>query len=121
MIDFKRKPEIVWTMPQVLSDAEQLQARQNMGAAALVSLAASFESRAPSYNWSANEVCTYGGALWMFDADHSGAWTGADAHKVTIMEVIISMRIAEFVMTDADDNGIIDDQGEAVIGIDLLT
>lgn len=103
------------------SEPTRLRARNNIGAAGLSSLAAPFESRAPSYVWSAGEVCTYGGALWQFDSDHSGAWTGADAHEVTIMEVIISMRIAEFVMTDADGSGIIDDQGEAVIGIDLLT
>ena len=95
MIDFQRKPEIVWTMPQVLSDAEQAQGRNNIGAAALASLAASFESRAPSYNWSANEVCTYGGKLWQFDSDHSGAWTGADAHEVTILEVLSTMSSSE--------------------------
>lgn len=87
-VDSRRKPEVVWSMPQELDVSEQLRARQNMGAAALVSLAASFESRAPSYNWSAGEVCAYGGKLWMFDADHSGAWTGADAHEVTILELL---------------------------------
>ena len=112
---------VAYNLAQSRSDSEKLQGRNNIGAAGLSSLAASFDSRAPSYNWSAGEVCTYGGALWQFDSDHSGAWTGADAHEVTIMEVLISMRIAEFVMTDADGNGIIDDQGEAVIGIDLLT
>lgn len=73
------------------SEPTRLRARNNIGAAGLSSLAASFESRAPSYNWSAGEVCTYGGALWQFDADHSGAWTGADAHEVTILEVLGTM------------------------------
>lgn len=91
MVDFKRKPEIVWTMPQVLSDAEQLQARQNMGAAALVSLAASFESRSPNYDWGAGEVCTYAGKLWMFDRNHSGSWDAADVHETNILEVLSTM------------------------------
>ena len=79
---------VAYNLAQTRTDAEKLQARNNIGAAAMASLAASFESRAPSYNWSANEVCTYGGALWMFDANHSGAWTGADAHEITIFEMI---------------------------------
>lgn len=88
MMDSRRTQYVVWDMEQGLSDAEKLQARNNIGAAALASLAALFDSRAPSYNWSANEVCTYGGKLWMFDSDHSGAWTGADAHETNIMEVL---------------------------------
>lgn len=106
MVDFKRKPEIVWTMLQVLSDAEQLQARSNIGAAALASLAASFESRAPSYNWSAGEVCTYGGALWQFDANHSGPWTGADVHELSVVEVLRSqfdVELHEYVLDYSDD------------------
>lgn len=82
---------VAYNLAQARSDSEKLQARNNIGAAGLSSLAASFESRAPSYNWSAREVCTYGGALWQFDADHSGAWTGADAHEVTILEVLSTM------------------------------
>lgn len=81
-------PSVLWNMQQTLTDPQKLQGRNNIGAAALASLAASFESRAPSYVWSAGEVCTYGGALWQFDANHSGAWTGADAHEVTILEVL---------------------------------
>jgi hypothetical protein len=88
---YRRKPEVLWNMPQGLDGTEKLQARNNIGAAALASLAAPFESRAPSYAWSAGEVCTYGGALWMFDINHSGAWTGADAHEVTILEVLANM------------------------------
>ena len=79
---------VAYNLAQTRTDSEKLQARNNIGAAALASLAASFESRAPSYAWSANEVCTYGGALWQFDANHSGAWTGADAHETNIMEVL---------------------------------
>ena len=86
---------VAYNLAQTRTDAEKLQARNNIGAAALASLAASFESRAPSYNWSANEVCTYGGALWMFDANHSGPWTGADAHEVTILEVLSTMSSSE--------------------------
>lgn len=70
------------------SEPTRLRARNNIGAAGLSSLAASFESRAPSYNWSAGEVCTYGGKLWMFDSNHSGDWTGVDAHETTILEVL---------------------------------
>lgn len=81
-------PSVLWNMPQTITDPQQAQGRNNIGAAALASLAASFESRAPSYNWSANEVCTYGGKLWMFDANHSGPWTGADAHETNLMEVL---------------------------------
>lgn len=81
---------VAYNLAQARSDSEQAQARNNIGAAGLSSLAASFESRAPSYNWSAGEVCTYGGALWQFDANHSGAWAEADAHEVTILEVLMS-------------------------------
>lgn len=82
---------VAYNLAQARSDSEKAQGRNNIGAAALASLAASFESRAPSYVWSAGEVCTYGGALWQFDSDHSGAWTGADAHEVTILEVLGTM------------------------------
>lgn len=91
-VNSRRKPDVVWNMPQELDDSEQLQARQNMGAAALVSLAASFESRAPNYNWSANEVCTYAGKLWMFDRNHSGSWDAADVHEVNIETLIAWVR-----------------------------
>ena len=64
---------VAYNVAQARSDSEKAQARNNIGAAGLSSLAASFESRAPSYNWNAGEVCTYGGALWMFDANHGGA------------------------------------------------
>lgn len=73
---------VAYNLAQTRTDAEKLQACNNIGAAGISSLAASFESRAPSYNWGAGEVCTYGGALWQFDADHSGPWTGADAHEI---------------------------------------
>ena len=84
----RRAQWVVWNDEQGLSDSEKLQARNNIGAAALASLAASFESRAPGYVWSAGEVCTYGGKLWMFDSNHSGAWTGVDVHEVTILEYL---------------------------------
>lgn len=81
---------VAYNLAQSRSDSEKLQARNNIGAAGLSSLAASFESRAPSYVWSVGEVCTYGGKLWQFDSNHSGPWTGADAHEVTILEVLMS-------------------------------
>lgn len=83
---------VAYNLAQTRSDSEQAQARQNIGAAALASLAAAFESRAPSYAWSAGEVCTYGGKLWMFDSNHSGAWTGADAHEVNVDTLITGVR-----------------------------
>jgi len=66
------------------TDAEKLQARKNTGAASILSLAESFESRAPNYKWDAGEVCSYGGTLWQFDVNHTGDWTGADVHETTI-------------------------------------
>lgn len=83
---------VAYNIPQSRSDSEQLQARNNIGAAALASLAASFESRAPGYAWNAGEVCTYGGKLWMFDSNHSGDWTGADAHEVDVNTLITGVR-----------------------------
>lgn len=70
------------------SEPTRLRARNNIGAAGLSSLAASFESRAPSYVWSAGEVCTHGGKLWMFDSNHSGDWTGADVHEVSVADIL---------------------------------
>lgn len=81
MVDFKRKPEIVWTMPQVLSDAEQLQARQNMGAAALVSLAPAFST---SKAYKQGERVTYDGKVYVFKSAHpAGAWMGTDVIEDT--------------------------------------
>lgn len=96
---------VACNIAQSKSSAEQAQGRNNIGAAALASLAASFESRAPSYNWSAGEVCTYGGALWQFDSDHSGAWTGADAHEVSVETLITGVRGLVFAgnLTDGAD------------------
>lgn len=107
MVTCRVKSEIVWTMPQGLTEPQQLQARINSGSAALSSLAAPFESRAPSYNWSAGEVCTYGGALWQFDSYHSGAWTGADAHEVSIasiMPVVNSLNLNDYSYDSLIDN-----------------
>jgi hypothetical protein len=94
-------------MPQGLDGTEKLQARNNIGAAALASLAAPFESRAPSYAWSAGAVCTYGGKLWKFDSNHSGAWTGADAHEVSIdiiMPVTNSLNLNDYSYESLIDN-----------------
>ena len=81
---------VAYNLAQSRDESEKLQGRNNIGAAGLASLAASFESRAPSYNWSAGEVCTYGGKLWQFDSDHSGAWTGADAHEIDVASILKS-------------------------------
>lgn len=85
--------KVLTNIEQNLSEEEKATARANSGAAALASLAASFESRAPNYNWAKDEVCTYNGALWIFDRDHTGAWDSADVHEGTLMEVVSTMSI----------------------------
>ena len=77
---------VAYNVAQVRDESEKLQARNNIGAAALASLAPAF-STSTSYNEGA--VVTYNGALYIFDSAHAaGAWTGADAHKTTILEVL---------------------------------
>lgn len=88
------------------TDAEKLQARKNTGAAGVLSLAPSFESRAPNYKWDAEEVCAYGGGVWQFDANHSGAWTGADAHEISIIDLLrnqFDVELHENVLDYSDD------------------
>ena len=77
---------VAYNLAQTRTDAEKLQARNNIGAAALLSLAPAF-STSTAYN--ENDVVTYNGALYIFDTPHSaGAWTGTDAHETNIMEVL---------------------------------
>lgn len=84
---------VACNIAQSKSSAEKLQARNNIGAAALASLAPAF-STSTSYNEGA--VVTYNGALYIFDSAHlAGAWTGADAHEVTILEVLSTMSSSE--------------------------
>lgn len=81
-----RDPTKVSYEPQSKTDAEKKQARLNIGAAALLSLASTF-STSTAYN--EGDVVTYDGALYIFDTAHAaGAWTGADAHETNIMEVL---------------------------------
>ena len=80
---------VAYNVAQARSDSEKAQARNNIGAAGLSSLAPSF-STSTSYNEGA--VVTYNGALYIFDSAHAaGAWTGTDAHEVTILEVLGTM------------------------------
>ena len=80
---------VAYNIAQTRSDSEKLQGRNNIGAAALLSLAPAFSASA-AYN--ENDVVTYNGALYIFDSAHAaGAWTGADAHEVTILEVLSTM------------------------------
>lgn len=81
-----RDPTKVSYEPQTKNDNEKLQARLNIGAAALLSLAPSFST---STAYDEGDVVTYNGALYIFDTAHAaGAWTGADAHETNIMEVL---------------------------------
>ena len=71
---------------QTKNDNEKLQARLNIGAAALLSLAPAF-SDSTSYN--EGDVVIYNGKLYIFDSAHpAGTWTGNDIHETNIMEVL---------------------------------
>lgn len=77
---------VAYNIAQTRTDAEKLQARNNIGAAALLSLAPAFST---STNYNEGDVVTYNGALYIFDSPHpAGAWTGADAHETNLMEVL---------------------------------
>ena len=77
---------VAYNVAQVRDESEKLQARNNIGAAGISSLAPAF-STSTSYNEGA--VVTYNGALYIFDSPHpAGAWTGSDAHETNIMEVL---------------------------------
>lgn len=77
---------VACNIAQSKSSAEQAQGRNNIGAAALASLAPAFSM---STAYKQDDVVTYNGALYIFDSAHAaGAWTGADAHETNIMEVL---------------------------------
>ena len=79
-------PSVLWNMPQTLTDPQKAQARSNIGAAALLSLAPAF-STSTAYN--ENDVVTYDGKLYVFTADKAaGAWDGTKANETTIWEVL---------------------------------
>ena len=81
---------VAYNLAQTRTDAEKLQARNNIGAAALASLAPAF-STSTAYN--EGDVVTYNDALYIFDMAHAaGAWTGADAHEVSVETLITGVR-----------------------------
>ena len=81
---------VAYNLAQTRSDSEQAQARNNIGAAALASLAPAF-STSTAYN--EGDVVTYNGKLYIFDMAHAaGAWTGADAHEVSVETLITGVR-----------------------------
>lgn len=78
--------KVCFNIVQSKTDAEKKQARQNIGAAALLSLAPAFNT-STAYN--ENDVVTYNGALYVFTADKAaGAWDGTKANETTIWEVL---------------------------------
>lgn len=78
--------KVCYNIPQSKTDAEKLQARLNIGAAALLSLAPTFST---STAYKECDVVVYNGALYIFDTAHTaGDWTGSDAHETNIMEVL---------------------------------
>ena len=67
---------VAYNLAQTRTDAEKLQARNNIGAAALLSLAPAFST---STAYKQGERVTYDGKVYVFKAAHSaGAWTGTD-------------------------------------------
>ena len=112
---------VAYNLAQTRTDAEKLQARNNIGAAGLSSLAPAF-STSTAYN--EGDVVTYNGKLYLFTADKAaGAWDDTKANETTIWEVLqmAAAIVSGPIMTDADGNGIINDQGEVVVGMDYLT
>lgn len=80
MMDSRRTQYVVWDMEQGLSDAEKLQARNNIGAAALASLAPAFST---STAYKKGERVTYiDGKVYLFTSPHpAGEWTGLDVQE----------------------------------------
>ena len=77
---------VAYNLAQTRTDAEKLQARNNIGAAALASLAPAF-STSTAYN--EGDVVTYNGKLYVFTADKAaGAWDDTKANETTIWEVL---------------------------------
>lgn len=86
-MDSRRTQYVVWNMEQGLSDAEKAQARNNIGAAALASLAPAFST---STDYTEGDVVTYNdGKLYVFTADKAaGVWDGTKVNETTIWEVL---------------------------------
>ena len=79
-------PSVLWNMAQTITDLQKLQARQNIGAAALLSLAPAFST---STAYTAGDVVTYNGSLYVFTAEKAvGAWDDTKVNKTTIWEVL---------------------------------
>ena len=77
---------VAYNLAQSRSDSEQAQARNNIGAAALLSLAPAFST---STNYDDGYVVTYGGKLYVFTADKAaGAWDDTKVNETTIWEVL---------------------------------
>lgn len=75
-VNFRRKSEVVWNMPQELDVSEQAQARNNIGAVALLSQAPAFS---PDTVYQQGGRVTYDGKLYIFIMPHAaGPWTGSD-------------------------------------------
>lgn len=69
-------PSVLWNMPQTLTDPQQAQGRNNIGAAALLSLAPAFSD---STAYKQGERVTYDGKVYVFKTPHAaGPWTGSD-------------------------------------------
>lgn len=70
---------VAYNLAQARSDSEQAQARNNIGAAALASLAAAFST---STAYKQGERVTYNGKVYVFKTPHAaGAWTGTDVRE----------------------------------------
>ena len=77
---------VAYNLAQTRTDAEKLQARNNIGSAALLSLAPAF-STSTAYN--EGDVVTYDGKLYVFTSDKAaGAWDDTKANETTIWEVL---------------------------------
>ena len=73
-------------MAQTITDLQKLQARLNIGAAALLSLAPAFST---STAYTAGDVVTYNGSLYVFTAEKAaGAWDDTKVNETTIWEVL---------------------------------
>ena len=67
---------VAYNLAQTRTDAEKLQARNNIGAAGLSSLAPAFST---STAYKQGERVTYNGKVYVFKTPHAaGAWTGTD-------------------------------------------
>ena len=73
---------VAYDTAQVLTDAQKLQARTNIRAADIASLAPAF---LPSKPYNKGDVVHRYGVLYVFTADHpAGAWTGNDVEETDI-------------------------------------